>query len=253
MTDLCVNLVSDYTEALAEQFTLTASGDGCFVSTGFSRPDGESIDFEVEALGNGRIRLTDMGASFGYLYVNGLTLSRTLMREAERIAAGFDVSAAGSELSIEIDDQAMGDGLHRLIQATIAVSALIRKRRPYARVRFDDEVESLIIHSRAPYDHRFQVQGRRELHTVAFHLDGGRNLLVHPISAAQEATAKSWAERWAYRISDILAANSAWAIAPVVDDRGQRSRAWTASALTPIAEHAIRWSERDRLEDLINR
>ena len=251
MTTPCTDVLPAYTEALAGQFAISETDDGCFVSTGFVRPDGESIELELESLADGRIRITDMGDSFGYLYVNGLTLSRTLMREAERISAGFGVSAKGSALSIEIDDQSMGNGLHSLIQATLAVSGLIRKRRPYARVRFDDEVESLIIRSGAPYDHKFKVQGQRELHTVGFHLDGGRNLLVHPISAAQESTAKSWAERWAYRISDILAANSAWSVAPVVDDRGQRSRAWTVAALTPIAEYAIRWSEQDQLEELI--
>ena len=43
--------------------------------------------------------------------------------------------------------ESLGLGVPGLIQATISVTDLIKKRRPISRVNFDDQVESLIIHS----------------------------------------------------------------------------------------------------------
>ena len=48
--------------------------------------------------------------------------------------------------------------MHGLIQATLAVSDLIHKRRPTSNVHFDEEVESFIIHRGVSYDVDFSVK-----------------------------------------------------------------------------------------------
>ncbi len=247
----CVQTVDAYLRQMSSDFEVYQLDDGCFVSTPFVRPDGEAIEVQLEAHRDNQVRLSDMGDSLGYLYANGLTLSKSVMESAHRISGGFGVTLSRNTLVVDTDDESIGDALHRLIQTTIAVTGLIQKRRPRTRVRFDDEVESLIIHSGATYDIGFRVQGQRQQHIMKFHVDSGRNLLVHPVSAATEASAQSWAERVAYRFTDIRERSDRWRLTSVLDDRGQRARVWTASALVPIEEYAIRWSEKDRLEELV--
>lgn len=248
----CMDTITAYTGLVEGQFSVVDSDDGCFLVTPFERPDGDFIELQVEPLAGDRVRLSDMGDSLGYLYVNGLTLSKAVMQEAQRISASFGVSLDRGTVWYEGEQQSAGEGMHRLIQATQAVSSLIQKRRPHSRVLFDDDVESLLIHSSVPYDRNFAARGERQTHTIRFHLDSGRNLLVQPIAAAQKSTAHSWAERWAYRFADLRASDDRWRFAAVLDDRGARTQIWTADTVTPIQEHAIRWSERDKLEELIS-
>ncbi len=245
----CHDMVADYIDILKDDFHVAPSDSGCMLATPFIRPDGEGIEIELEALPDGRVRIGDMGDTLGYLYVNGMTLSRNLIADARRISKPYDVSLTNNELSVTVEPESLGRGVHGLIQAIISVTDLIQKRRPTSRVNFDDEVESLIIHSGVTYDVGFEVSGEREVHTIKFHVDSGRALLIHPLTAADISSARSRSERLAYRFTDILAAHSNWDPVVVLDDRGQRSSVWSRYAVTPVEEYSILWSKKEELEE----
>ena len=247
----CEEVIGNYFAELRMDFDCSPSADGWFLSTPFVKPDGEGVEIELQALPNGHISMSDMGDTLGYLYVNGLTLSQTLIANARQIAKPHGVLLQRNQLNVEIAPDSIGAGVHSLIQTILAVTDLVQKRRPTANIRFDDEVESLIIHKGIQYDVGFLVTGDRERHTVKFHVNSDKNLLIQPVSAAREAPARSWAERWAYRFSDILSENASWRPIVVLDDRRTRSEAWTANALTPVKEYAIMWSQRGELESLL--
>ena len=249
----CEEIITHYLAELRGDFHCSPSADGWFLSTPFIRPDGEGVEIELQVQHDGRIGITDMGDTLGYLYVNGLTLSQPLIATARQIAKTHGVSLQHNHLNMQVAPDFIGAGVHGLIQATLAVTDLIQKRRPTSSVRFDDEVESLIIHSGVAYDVGFEVQGNRERHTIKFHVDSGRNLLIHPLSAAQQATARSWAERLSYRFSDILKGSSQWRPVAILDDRNTRSEVWDSHAITPVKEYAIYWSNRFQLESKLER
>ena len=244
----CEEVIGNYLSQLRVGFESSPSEDGCFLSTPFTRPDGEGIEIELQVLPGGRISMSDMGDTLGYLYVNGLTLSRPLITAARQISKSHGVSLQSNHLNVQVDPDSIGNGLHGLIQAMLSVTDLIQKRRPTSRVRFDDEVESMIIHSGVVYDVGFKVRGVRERHTVKFHVNSGKNLLIHPVSAAQQAIARSWAERLAYRFSDILMESPQWKPVAVLDDRNTRAAIWDSNAITPVQEYVIYWSDRSELQ-----
>ena len=248
----CTRAIEAYLDQLSSGFEASPSNHGCFILTPFLRPDGEPIELELWTPYNRDVSINDMGDSLGYLYVNGLTLSRSIMESVRHITSRFGVTLDRNVLEIRSNEVAVGDAIHRLIQATLAVSNLIQKRRSMFRVKFEEEVESLIIYSGVTYDVGYGVRGRRERHTMRFHVDTGRNLLIQPVSAAQQNAAHSWAERLAYRFADIRQESDRWRIAAVLDDRGRRESAWTGHALTPIKEHAILWSQKEQLEELLH-
>ena len=159
--------------------------------------DGEGVEIELQALPNGHISMSDMGDTLGYLYVNGLTLSQTLIANARQIAKPHGVLLQRNQLNVEIAPDSIGAGVHSLIQTILAVTDLVQKRRPTANVMFDDEVESLIIHKGIQYDVGFLSQGTGKDIRLN-HVNSDKNLLIQPVSAAREAPARSWAERWAY-------------------------------------------------------
>ena len=248
----CEKIVSSYLSHLHRDFETSAFQDACLVTTPFLRPDGEGIELEVQSLPNGRVTLSDMGNTLGYLYVNGLTLSRTLMANIRAISKAHGVLLQRNRLHIEVDTDSVGMAMHGLIQATLAASDLIHKRRPTSNVRFDEEVESLIIHRGVSYDVDFSVKGRLEEHTIKFHVNSGRNLLIQPLSPASAVAARSRAERLAYRFGDIRGEGARWRLVAVLDDRKARANAWTSLALTPVEEYAIKWSQQDELASILS-
>ena len=250
-TNVCTDVVASHLKRLSEDFAVWPSERGCFVATPFTRPDGEVVELEILVLPNGSFRLTDMGDSLGYLYVNGLTLTRTLLDKARDIARGYGVSLDRNALIVGANGEISRDDLHRLVQATLAVTSLIHGSRSATRVIFDDEVESFIIQTGVTYDSDYRVQGQRESHTFKFHVNSGANLLIQPVSAASESAAHAVAERWAYRSIDVV--ERAQQLNPVVllDDRRTRSAVWTERARAPVNDFAILWGDRSRLEEML--
>ena len=247
----CAEAIAGYLATLSDEFQAVESGEGCVLATPFVRPDGEGIEVELTIQPDGSANMSDMGSTISYLYVNGLTLSRTLMDQSKNIARSHGVQIRRNALSLRVSPESIGLSMHGLIQAALEVSSLIHKRRPTSRVQFDDEVESFIIHSGATYDVGYKVDGQREGHTVKFHVNSGRNLLIQPVSAAAEAAARSWAERLAYRFADIRGRDSKWHPVAVLDDRSNRAQIWTRHALTPVEEYAMKWSQQDELISLL--
>jgi hypothetical protein len=250
----CEELVRGYLEQLRSEFeVMPSSGNRCYVVSPFTRPDGEAIEIAVELMPKGHIRLTDMGDTLGYLYVNGLSL-RSSVDSTRGICRRFGISFAGSELTIESETQQdVGEALHRLLQAVLSATDLIQKRRPMARVHFETEVEALIIVSGVVYDTDYAVRGRLSIHSVTFHVNSNRKLLIKPLSVASEPVAFSWAERWAYRFNDIRQQDNSWHCVAVLDDRGDRAQCWSDRAILPIKDYAVLWANKERLSDNLTR
>ena len=247
----CSDAIARYLATLNDDFQAVGNGEECVLATPFVRPDGEGIEVEFMIQPDGSATMSDMGSTISYLYVNGLTLSRTLMNQSRDIARSHGVQIRRNALSVHVSPGSIGQSIHGLIQAALEVSSLIHKRRPTSRVQFNDEVESLIIHSGATYDVGYKVDGKHEDHTIKFHVNSGRNLLIHPLSASAEAAARSWAERLAYRFADIRNLDQVWRPVAVLDDRSSRAEVWTTFTRTPITEYAIMWSEQDELKSLL--
>ena len=248
----CEYIINEYLGGLSSNFNATPSEKGCFVLTPFDRPDGEGITLEFETLPSGNIRISDMGDTFGYLFVNGLTLSQTIVDRARHISMSYGVSLESAMLVKETEPESAGEALHELIQATLALTDLINRRRPSntRKARFDNEVESFIIYSGVTYDADYEIEGVREKHTFRFHINSGRNLLIQPITASTESAAHTWSERWGYRFIDTIQSNGDWRPFAVLDDR-RPTNIWTPSALAPIEAHAILWSQQERLTELL--
>ena len=127
-------LVPKYLKRLSDDFEILHSDDGCFVVTPFIRPDGEAIELEVESLPNGDVRISDMGYTLGYLFVNGLTLNKSMIDRAKFISKGYGVSLDDDAFSVVASPESAGDALHRLLQAVISATDLIHLRRSTIRL-----------------------------------------------------------------------------------------------------------------------
>lgn len=250
------NVAEQYLRWLSSEIETHPLDEGYIVSIPFERPDGECIGLEINSLPGGNIRITDMGDTLGYLFVNGLTLSDKMIDRAKHISKRYGVSLEDGPLAIEAEPESAGEAFHRIVQATIAVTDLIQMRRSTQPrlVRFDDDVETIIKYSGAIYRTNYKISGRLEYHTFKFHVNSGRSLLIQPITAASEDAAHALAERWAYRFHDVIQSNEIWQPQAVLDNRAEYASErviWTPRAIAPISEYAITWAERDKLAALL--
>jgi hypothetical protein len=253
----CETLVEAYLGELGSGFAIYPQADdgGCIIVTPFIRPDGEAIEVALSQYSSGQLVLSDMGGTFGYLFVNGLTINRGLIDNARSLTRRFNITLHQQELVVQpTNSELLGSSLHSLIQGVLQVSDLIQKRRPANRLRFDDEVEKLIITHGAIYDSDYEVQGRREKYRIRFHINSGRRLLVQPISAASEAGAFQWAERWAWRFTEVKRQDPSWRFVTPLDDRGSRRSHWSPRVLSPLTDTAevVFWSENQKFADLLH-
>ncbi len=251
----CQQLIEEYASAIREGSQAASADDACLIVTPFTRPDGGMVEIEVQALPDGQLRISDLGESIGYLYVNGLTLNSQTLAEVRRYIRQYDVQLAEYELLVQSESvAAAGEQFHALIQAVLRVTDMIQKRRPYQRVRFDDVVESFLVGNRAVNDYDFEVQGESSKHKVRFHVDSARKLLVQPLTATNEQIAFSWAERWAYRFDDIKRRDASWRPFVVLDDRGDKASVWTSRTLIPLRRDTtiVRWADPAALAEAVS-
>ena len=263
-TDICAKVVNQYIQRLQADFEATKSDNGCFLLTPFNRPDGEGIQLEIESLPSGNIRISDMGDTIGYLFVNGLTIGKPVMDRVKYISARHGVSLEHSTIKAEIRPESAGDALHEIIQAILAATDLIQTRRSKnpRRTKLDIQVEALIRYSGTAYENNYEVLGEHERHKFRFHLNSGRNLLLQPLAAPNASDAHILAERWAYRFMDVISSDDRWQPFAVLDDRRTKTHTdalqafntqliWTPRAIAPIQEYAIPWSDKPKLAELI--
>ena len=133
---LCQDLVRNYLGALGQEAELENIPGGCLITTPFLMPDNDNIQLFARSRANGSVQLTDTGDTIRFLWINGLSLSRTTMGDIRRITKRYGVNLARNELVVDAEGDE--NPLHQLIQAVLGVSALIEKRRPHAKFNFDE-------------------------------------------------------------------------------------------------------------------
>jgi hypothetical protein len=249
----CEDIVRTYVRAVFEGVSVEQYGDGCVVLTPFLRPDGDFIEVAAETRPDGSIQLTDMGETVAFLHLSGLFLSRRVLGDVRRVSHRYGVELAVNELVIGVNSASDINPLHALVQAALGVAALIEKRRPYARLRFDEEVEATIIAQGRRYDPNYRVFGAKDRHTVRFHIDGNLRVLVQPFSQTNEQAARSVLERWHWRFYDILQRDRSWRCYALLDDRGDRQSVWTPHAQLPLSDlvQLVPWSLRERFLEVL--
>ena len=245
------NIISEYVARLTEDLEIMRTENGDYLITPFTRPDGEGISLSIVTLSDGSVHLSDMGDTLGYLFVNGLTLSKNVIGKAQRISVKYGVSFDRNSLSVTCNPGETGHGVHNLAQAILAVSNLIYVRQPNSRALFSNEVESFIISVGVAYDSDYKVKGQQKVHQFKFHINSGRNLLVQPLSAATTGAAQSLAERWAFRFVDTVAQNETWRPVAILDDRKSRKALWVGRTLDLFQDSAILWADKGRLAALL--
>ena len=118
------DVTSAYTKYLCDQVADMSEELPHRVVTPHIRPDGECIELEVCALGDGRFRVSDMVNSIAYLWTTAVIPEFEPTDGIELIARVFSVDIVDSELQVEADEETLGERTYALLEAVRAVSWL---------------------------------------------------------------------------------------------------------------------------------
>ncbi len=254
MRPQCEKAIAEYLACLKQNFIVVPDGPECLLVTPFTRMDGEYIELRVIEKPSGEVVITDDCSTSDYLFLNGLTLEGNddLIKEAGYIASTHQVDLISSELVVAAPESQIGDGLHRLISATLAIGDLIYKKRHRAISTFNDEVEKFLLSHDILPANNYEVQGRSSIHNVTFYINSRFNWLVEPLSVLSVQTASNRGKMIAYQWMDIKNAGHRYTNTVILDDsRGQWDNFWVREDLAkPVFDYSdmvFRWSEIDLL------
>ena len=118
------DVTSAYAAYLCKETARMSEGTPDWIVTPHIRPDGECIELEVTALGDGRYRIGDMVNSLAYLWTTAVIPELEPTDGIELIARSFRVAIVDNELQVEADEESLGERTYALLEAVRAVSWL---------------------------------------------------------------------------------------------------------------------------------
>jgi hypothetical protein len=156
----CRQLVDAYVEWLRRGLSADSVGEACELTTPFL--DRHNDHLQIYAVRqNGKIVLSDDGYILSDLRTSGLELTtpkrRALLETALR---GFGVQLEGNRLMVEASPRNLGQRVHALVQAMLAVNDMFIMAQPRVATFFWEDVRSFLDEHRIRYSPRVKLAGR---------------------------------------------------------------------------------------------
>lgn len=252
MTD-CEDLVWPALESAFEEGVTVSEDDGeCRVTVPFERADRDAITLWIREQGDEYV-VTDAGETYGYLYLSNINLDQP--RREKRLSSTrkrYDLDSAKYEVKLTTDRENLGFRLLDAIQAVQSISYLAYTRRQYTRTDFKEEVGDYLESEGYQVERNVDVQGDSEPHRVDFHVRNGRSAYLTAIHAENVSTARSIAERTAFKWIDIQAGAPGVTTISVLDDESGEFNEETVRILRNYSDRYVPWSARGTLVDVVN-
>lgn len=156
----CEQLVEAYVGWLRKGFSVEKLEEACELTTPFL--DRHNDHLQIYAVKhNGRIVLSDDGYILSDLRTSGLDLN-TPKRKAvlEAVLNGFGVRTDGKQILVEASQRNLGQRLHAMLQAMLAVNDMFVMAQPRAAGFFWEDVKAFLDQHDVRYSPRVKISGR---------------------------------------------------------------------------------------------
>ena len=140
----CELLVRDYADWIRGGVKVESVGESCVLTSPFLDRHRDYLQVYVEKGERGFV-LSDDGYVLRDLRISGLEINTDLRREAlGQILRSYGIVHHGDELRVEATEQDLPQRKHDLIQAMLAVGALIHIAQPTVASLFKEDVERFL-------------------------------------------------------------------------------------------------------------
>lgn len=188
----CRQLVDSYVEWLRRGISVESVGDACELTTPFLDRHNDHIQVYAERQ-NGKIILSDDGYILSDLRTSGLELTTPRRRSVmETALRGFGVQLEGNRLLVEASPRNLGQRVHSLIQAMLALNDMFVLAQPGVATFFWEDVRAFLDDHKVRYSPRVKLSGKTGYdHAIDFLIPRSPDAperLVQAINAPNKST-----------------------------------------------------------------
>ena len=188
----CEQLIEAYVQWLREGLSVETLDKACELTTPFLDRHNDHLQIYAVKQG-GKIVLSDDGYILSDLRTSGLDL-KTPKRKAVLEAAlnGFGVKTEDNQLLVEASPRNLGQRLHALVQAMLAVNDMFVMAQPRVASFFWEDVKVYLDHHGVRYSPRLKISGHSGFdHGIDFLIPKSQSFperLVQAINAPNKNT-----------------------------------------------------------------
>lgn len=244
----CELLIEEYVRWLRSGLAATKVDGACELTTPFL--DRHNDHLQIYAIReNGEIRLTDDGYILAELQASGVSLT-TPKRKAilDGFLRGFGVQREDDELTVNASPSNVGQRIHTLVQAMLAVNDMFVLAQPRVASLFFEDVRAFLDEHEVRYSERVKLPGRTGFdHSIDFLIPKSRakpERLVKTINAPNKNTVTNYL----FALNDIRQNRSLQSQAyAVLNDHHRKPPG--GDVLRALQEYDVvpaLWSERER-------
>lgn len=248
----CEKLIEAYVQWLRKGITAETVEKACELTTPFL--DRHNDHLQIYAVKrDGKIVLSDDGYVLSDLRTSGLDLN-TPKRKAilESVLNGFGVRTEGNQLLVEASQRNLGQRLHSLVQAMLAVNDMFVMAQPRVFSFFWEDVRTFLDEHEVRYSPRVKISGRSGFdHAIDFLIPKSKSRPERFVQAIN-APNKNTISTYLFALGDTKQArgNDAEAYA-FLNDQEQEVGGDVIEALEAYEVNAALWSMREHYAEAL--
>jgi len=156
----CQELIDAYLAWLGEGISVESLENACELTTPFLDRHNDHLQVYAVKRG-GSILLTDDGYVLSDLRTSGLDMNTPKRKSTlQLIINGFGVRRDGNQLTIEASVKNLGQRIHSLVQAMLAVNDMFVLSQPRVATYFWEDVKSFLDEHLVRYSTRIKIAGK---------------------------------------------------------------------------------------------
>lgn len=248
----CQELIDDYLAWLKEGLSGARLSDACEITTPFLDRHNDHLQVYAHK-GNGSIRLSDDGYIMSDLAASGLELTTPKRRDLlETALRGFGVRLDGQTLTVDASPRNLGQKMHSLIQAMIAVNDMFVMAQPRVSTFFFEDVKAFFDLQDIRYIDRVKVAGISGFdHAIDFLIPSSTSRPERLVQTLNSPTKTSVAS-YLFSLTDTRAARESRAEAyAFLNDEDNVVGGGVLEALHAYDVRPLLWTERSRSVELL--
>lgn len=242
----CDDIVESYVAWLRSGLKAECLESACELTTPFLDRHNDHLQVYAERRGN-EIVLSDDGYTLGDLAASGLELKTDKRRAVlEATLNGFGVRAESGRLLVDATDRNLGQRVHALIQAMLAVDDMFMMAQSRVAGFFFDDVRAFLEENDIRYSERIKLAGKSGFdHGIDFLIPRSR---TRPERVLQVINApnKNSIGAYLFALDDTRQARAEGSEAyAALNDTSRKVSGEVIEALKAYDVGAIQWSRRD--------
>jgi hypothetical protein len=245
----CQQLVEAYVEWLRRGITAETVGSACELTTPFLDRHNDHLQIYASRQ-NGKFMLSDDGYIVSDLQSSGLDLN-TPRRKAvlETTLRGFGVHLNEGRLSIEASERNLGQRVHSLIQAMLALNDMFVLAQSRVASFFWEDVREFLDEHDVRYSPRVKLAGKTGYdHTIDFLIPRSRIMperLVQAINAPNKTTIANYL----FLVTDTRESREDAEAYAFLNDQDRDVGGDVIEALEAYQVHPALWSRREQFAE----